>query len=412
MKDEILNLLDSTDPRDRKRAIAWMVNNPDEQSLRYLSVLYKSDPDPEIRELAVKAGRRIKRDQESGKWAGHEESKEKPKTSGRTVSAMDRDRSIALAEQAMDESVKEEHAKALTLIRKAFQINPDLANDGYYVSMAAEITNLPPDAAVDELLYGVDGRGEKRKNDEKGEITWGAAMTELAIYGIVMSGIAAVSLLLQNRFGQEWITTLRDFMSSSQGIDTTQLAEFDTIMLAFAQPDLATLIFGSITSGFFQVLGLMFMYLFVHLAAKIVGGTGSYRGLIYHATGLFTIFTAASTVILGVWAYSLINQFVNNLMMVTNEEELSVITANGFNSLTTMGVFSIVVSLIFTFIFASRIGRNYDFGMMRGCVAIFLSYVFMFAIFFACALAFGALIGQLLQGIVDANTGAFIYENF
>src|SRR5437868_258851 len=52
--------LDSDDPEQRKAAIVALARSADAESLPLLVKIYRNDPDPTLRELALKAGRHIK----------------------------------------------------------------------------------------------------------------------------------------------------------------------------------------------------------------------------------------------------------------------------------------------------------------------------------------------------------------
>ncbi len=60
MADESLQKFESPDPAVRRQAILDAGRSGDRRALPYLMNIYKTDPDPVMRELALKAGRRIK----------------------------------------------------------------------------------------------------------------------------------------------------------------------------------------------------------------------------------------------------------------------------------------------------------------------------------------------------------------
>src|SRR5258708_334770 len=61
MFDQYLQQLVSQDAAQRRQAIIALGNSGDAQALAALANVYKTDPDPALRELALKAGRYIKR---------------------------------------------------------------------------------------------------------------------------------------------------------------------------------------------------------------------------------------------------------------------------------------------------------------------------------------------------------------
>jgi hypothetical protein len=56
MSDSILALLNSSDPAQRKRGIGAAAKSADRRYLKLLAHIYKTDPDPALRDLAKKAG--------------------------------------------------------------------------------------------------------------------------------------------------------------------------------------------------------------------------------------------------------------------------------------------------------------------------------------------------------------------
>lgn len=68
MNDEIFQLLRSEDPEDRKKAVRELAQLRDREVLRYLATVYKEDPDAEVRDLAVRAGKYVKKQMEAGEW--------------------------------------------------------------------------------------------------------------------------------------------------------------------------------------------------------------------------------------------------------------------------------------------------------------------------------------------------------
>ena len=60
MYDDILELLQSSNPKDRIQAIKEIARTEDPSLLKELARVHKEDHDPEVREVALKAGRYIR----------------------------------------------------------------------------------------------------------------------------------------------------------------------------------------------------------------------------------------------------------------------------------------------------------------------------------------------------------------
>src|SRR5258708_5964982 len=59
--DRYIQQLSSQDVETRRLAIIALGNSADQRAMAALANVYKTDPDPELRDLALKAGRHIKR---------------------------------------------------------------------------------------------------------------------------------------------------------------------------------------------------------------------------------------------------------------------------------------------------------------------------------------------------------------
>ena len=157
MDPRIVEALKSRDPEERKKGVRALGQLLSSEALRYLATIYKQDPDPGVRELAVKAGRHVKKMRAAGDWMGHENDKdfrfgtnEVPAVVS-NVSPVNKEQAKGLMDKALDEAVKENFERAEELARQAFQLNPDLQFDSYYVGVAADVMGMSSDEAIAEL---------------------------------------------------------------------------------------------------------------------------------------------------------------------------------------------------------------------------------------------------------------------
>ncbi len=191
----IIQALSSSDPDKRKKAVAYLAKSLDRDALPYLAKVYKTDSDPEIRELAKKAGAYIQKnapqptidesddyqDEEdtaysryNNLYADNDEEEVATSVSGAShrqhplyasddddiiasddddiplpsnmqVSAVAEERAKSFVEQAMDWNVRGNNIKAVELLKKAFKANPRLFYDSYTMGLAMNITGLSPE---------------------------------------------------------------------------------------------------------------------------------------------------------------------------------------------------------------------------------------------------------------------------
>ena len=171
----IIQALGSSDPDKRKKAVALLAKSLDRDALPHLARVYKTDSDPEIRELAKKAGAYIQKNAPQTTTAYDNDDDEPaedisysrydslyadedddddiasgagddvPLPSNIQVSPVAEERAKAFVEQAMDWNVRGKNDKAIEMLRKALKTNPRLLYDSYTISLATNITGLSPD---------------------------------------------------------------------------------------------------------------------------------------------------------------------------------------------------------------------------------------------------------------------------
>src|SRR5688572_24569839 len=151
MLDDYLEQLNSSDPRQRQAAVIALGKLRDPVALRPLAELFRTDPDAQIRELALKAGRLIRGDSSErpastapifvpamskSAAASDEETpakKRTPITQGAITSARQ------LTEDALSVNLRGDKSGAVKLLNKALLLNPTLIDDTYFRSVASAV---------------------------------------------------------------------------------------------------------------------------------------------------------------------------------------------------------------------------------------------------------------------------------
>ena len=67
---EIFTALKSPISAERKKGVIALGRIKDREAWRYLATIYKNDPDPLVRDLALQAGKYIKHMEVHNEWAG------------------------------------------------------------------------------------------------------------------------------------------------------------------------------------------------------------------------------------------------------------------------------------------------------------------------------------------------------
>jgi hypothetical protein len=420
MDNAILNLMDSSNPKDRKRAIKALIDDGSQEALKYLAKIYKTDSDPEIRDLAMKAGRYVKKQQIAGSWEGEglkhvpePEPKPEEQPDYVPVSTAKQELAKGFLDSAMDASISRDKKRAFDLLRKAFSTNPNLRMDSYAMNIATDITGREKDETLALLGFGdapvdpadaglIDEKSKrKRKNEEgaPGEVTWEMALTDLAILYIVVAGVMIVGLVLSL---STIAPALRNFLNelqrpefSQSGSTTLSAMQIEALFGSL----MGAGVIGSIIYGLLYalglVIGLLIMYAFVHVAATMVlGGDGTFRGLIHHSNNLHLFLYGGGLALTFVALVALLPAIldVNSLRAMGAYQPSS--SMSGVVPI--LWLVSFVFSLVWFIWFSKAIGTNYNFSAWRGCTAIFVSNILMSILSCACSFALSSAISNML----------------
>lgn len=201
---QVVEMIDSPDSQVRASAVKQLARAGTQEAVQYLAAIYKTDNDPEVRELARKAGLYIKKKRTEERWTGgegaeddtpEEEEIEEIQVSPRAVES-----SKGLMDSAMNLHVAEDDEKALEYVEKAFLQNPNLKNDPYYLQLAATIMGVRGEEVADILLadveYGRGGKAKRKRKPREDDVSTEAVMIDLVIYFVVMATLVAVGMLL------------------------------------------------------------------------------------------------------------------------------------------------------------------------------------------------------------------------
>lgn len=228
--NDLLRQLQHPDPDQRRRAIVALGRGADPAALPALARVYRTDPDPALRELALKAGRYL-RQQTAGAPAesptkrpaspaaplpGLAADSLPPKHVEQPVSHRNVQRAKQYASQAMDAYMAGDKARAAAHLRKALSINPNLTADKALVNLAGEVTGLPPREALAALQEGHLPRPEKGAPRPRQPLSAGKIFTRvlLVVMLIVLVGLS-IWFVQSGQFDRWRITlTAQSWLSS------------------------------------------------------------------------------------------------------------------------------------------------------------------------------------------------------
>lgn len=416
MDENISRLIDSDNPQDRKRAIQLLVKEGTQEALTYLSALYRDETDPEIRKMAVEAGKRIRKQQQEAQWVGEGDpsigeiaKKKNPPPETVPISEMQRTRAESLVELALNRDVAGDNVAARRHMSKALQVNPNLLNDQYTLGIAAEIFGVNAEDVADVIDVGSTGGKSKRKHGDGGDDspTWSDAFTGLLIYMLIVGAITFATTLLSFQAFSGTFATLQTQIEAELGANWT--AEFGEDVEIFMMMTNAISTLGiafsassAVSAAIGSVIGMLIWYMAVHfVATTLLSGAGTYPGLIVRTINIYTVFTAISGIVSFVSAIVMVNVLIEPLLALDistiGPDEIERAFLPNFDTFATifaaLSIASLVGGLVFLYLTSRGIARNYEFGTATGCISQVIAYVVLVVIVLGCFCASSAVLG-------------------
>lgn len=383
MIDKLVRQLSHPSSEQRIKAIKALAQTKDPAALQYLATVVKTDKDPEVRDFALKAGRYIKKQaaatdeyaaQPSRASAGwrtssyliDEDLPEEPEPTAPEpdpfpendeVSWEDKEEAKGFVKQAIEYEKKGDNYRAVHFLALALKKNPQLRQDTYTMTVASSVTGLPADEAARKLYKAASDPSKAKKGKKEGP-TWGDALIDIVIYGVVIAATVGVTII---------VLVNLVLAKSPQKVSATPGDPFDPSQLIhqLTSQGMVYILTVAIGAGVYAVINLVIGYIAIHFTATaMMGGEGSLVGLIRKVTLYLT----------GTYAVSFAGIIAGLLLSFANPDLSSSIIG-----------LTVVFSLIATFFFAVRVGSNYGFGIGKGCGTVVLAYIII-AILFGCIL--------------------------
>lgn len=370
MIDELLRQLQDPDPAERRSAIIALANTKNPAALKPLAQVYRSDPDPDLRELALKAGRYLHQqsqpveaaesdyaapagtaDNSAGSDAAQQPRQSTPRK--RQSARNHLDAAIGFHTQGLT-------TRAIESLGKALTNDPDLIKDSLVSNLALTLVQRPLKDALPILTQPklreayIDSLGGKEKliaqAHGKGAetATWGNVFADVFLYWLV-SALATVVIIMFS------LQMVEDMLGSSPTGDSSSF-DADEIDV-FSLEGMLVMIPSALLSSGYSVVALFIMGYAIHTAAtRFLSGDGTlvflYRKIVPLMTGwmLLTAGTFVALSLAGSW--ETVSAYFGSIMLVG--------------------------SIIFVLLLASQVGDVYAFGITGGCGAMILGIIVLF----------------------------------
>ncbi|MBN8636534.1 MAG: HEAT repeat domain-containing protein [Anaerolineae bacterium] len=437
MLDQLIRQLDDADPARRKQAVIALGKSRDVNALKPLANVYRSDPEPEIRELARKAGVYIKqhaevipdvpattppmpkpaapvgesytqrkmREMEEAKRAAElaqeprfetQEADTRRPIRGREyqVPKEARERAAKAVDAALSYNLAGDDAKAMKNLTEAISLNPNLINDAYFNSITAGVTGLDGDAAMDMILdrgkrkeFEVTAKNvtKQAKIDKHMEVATKSSWTDVMWEGVIYTLIVIIGPVLAGLVATQ---TAMNYFNAIAGsaqvtIEPSIATELQSSLMAITA---ATLIPVGIISGIIGVGGLLLELVLVHfLAVSVFRGHGTIQHLLSTLLGFYNRWLPVMF---------LIQYLMTAIFFVSAGSPITY-------------CFTIILVILTLYVLgktSGKIGEAYDFGGMKGCLAYNLSNVVVIgAITTVMYLLFNALGSAMVQSLFQLN---------
>jgi hypothetical protein len=164
MIEKWVKQLGNSDANKRKEAIKALAQAKDSAALKFLAAVYKNDPDPAVREMALKAGRYLKQQADNAKLDTSAPTPPTlPPTAEKVVTREDEIRARSYLDSALDYHIRGDNGRAYSELSRAFSLNPKLKEEGFVVNLAKELTGLDGDAAIARLSAPTPARPQSSR---------------------------------------------------------------------------------------------------------------------------------------------------------------------------------------------------------------------------------------------------------
>jgi predicted esterase len=221
METDLIQKLKSSNPRERREAIDAIGKLEDRKALEILKQVYRSDPDPELRQYAREIGQNawlrlksvdtVSRLDKAGPENQRSNLLEKPNANNiqehdakRNLSEQNRASALAQLKRGADFYVQGNNASAIKALSKAVELDATIARDQMTLNLAEKLIGLPPDEAlkllankqkIGPLEAALNTSSNQKRNSPRSRIMlWILAFSIITLIAVFLWAIQAGNL--------------------------------------------------------------------------------------------------------------------------------------------------------------------------------------------------------------------------
>nr|PZN52675.1 MAG: hypothetical protein DIU68_14065 [Chloroflexota bacterium] len=391
---EYVRLLDSADIEQRRQAIIALGRSKQPAALKPLAEVYRRETDQELRELALRAGRYIKAQagQQSESASQVTQTIDEPASPAlvdapRPVSERAERAARAAIEDALSFQTHGDIARAIRSVKKAYQHNPQLIKDTFFLGLATSLLNCDEADLVQALQDDHRASQAVRSSEERKaqvalaehikEVTsfrWTAVSLDLTLFSLLVTAGPLLLFFVLGESLRNWLALVGNGEAESNEV-LIKLAEFVSALDATALLVLAATF---LISG---LLSLMVQCVAIHVSAtRYLGGTGTLRYLMYRLISYFNRF------MLIVFAIT----FVSIWLFISHGFPVGMLLVGGILALYSLFAFIKI---------GDRIGEAYKFSSGGGCISVIVASIVLVVANGAIAYLVYLVLGHVLSSI-------------
>ncbi|MGQ9909202.1 MAG: hypothetical protein ACUVS2_10250 [Candidatus Flexifilum sp.] len=433
MFDAYVDQLNDRDPQRRREAIIALGRSKNLAAIPHLSKVFREDPDNELRELARKAATYIRQnnpdvgastealpgrsssavrligDAAAGSAAGAaaggfaepseqaqaEEPRRKGPVRGRTYNVPPDKVRLArgMTEAALDANMRGDNDKAMKQLALALATNPNLVNDGYYMNIAATVTGLEGDGAI-QMIVDADQRKTyiKEKVTEKKRAKIDRHMSEVRTSNWGSVGLEALTYVLINVVGPVLVLLVASELAQNAfgSLNNPELSREEAATLRELRAQLPLLAGGAtvpllagsaLITGLSSIIGFAIQGIFIHLIARLLGGHGTFVHVMNELLRFLNRYFLILYLLLGIFVVVLFLTIGSPLLLCV------VIPLTLYQFYLIFGIVGVV-------------GKAYNFGTAMGCVTVLLTAIVLALIGAGLGILLGSAAQQAFQSLL------------